>query len=69
MMFVLITTLVALIQLSRSNWMNSSGMDILLLNSVMSMGLIALSIYLVGVSLLEMLKTKKKAFQVQGSTL
>jgi carbon starvation protein len=69
MMFVLITTLVALVQLSRSNWINSKGIDILLLNSVMSMGLIALSIYLVGISLLEMLKKKKEAFQVASSGL
>jgi carbon starvation protein len=66
MMFVLITTLVALVQLSRSNWEKSVGVDILLLNSIMSMGLIALSIYLVGVSLFEMLKTKK-SLQASGS--
>jgi carbon starvation protein len=66
MMFVLITTLVALVQLSRSNWEKSVGLDILLLNSIMSMGLIGLSIYLVGVSLLEMLKTKK-TLQASGS--
>jgi len=64
MMFVLVTTLVALVQLSRSNWEKSVGLDILFLNSMMSLGLIALAIYLVGVSLLEMIKTKKKAFQV-----
>ncbi|MBA2405499.1 MAG: carbon starvation protein A [Bdellovibrionales bacterium] len=69
MMFVLVTTLVALVQLSRSNWEKSTGLDILLLNSLMSMGLIALSIYLVGVSLLEMLKTKNKFLVARSSAL
>ena len=68
MLFVLITTFVALTQLSRSNWEKSLGMDILLLNSVMSIGLIILSIYLVGVSMLEMLKTNRN-FQAADKTL
>lgn len=58
MVFVLITTLVALIQLARSNWEKSSGMDLLLVNSLTSIGLIMLSIYLVTVSLGKMLKTR-----------
>lgn len=58
MMFVLITTLVALIQLTRANWEKSAGVDISLLNSVMSLSLIVLSIYLVSVSLLKMLRKK-----------
>jgi carbon starvation protein len=68
MMFVLVTTLVALVQLCRSNWNKSAGIDILLLNSIMSMGLITLSIYLVGISLKEMLKTKKLNFQRNNNT-
>lgn len=62
MMFVLITTLVALVQLSRSNWEKSAGLDMLFMNSMMSMALITLAIYLVGISLMEILKTKNKAF-------
>lgn len=69
MMFVLITTLVALVQLSRDNWMKSTGLDIQLLNSIMSMGLIVLSIYLVGVSLLEMLKVKNKTLATNDNAL
>lgn len=69
MMFVLVTTLVALVQLSRSNWEKSIGLDIQLLNSMMSMGLIGLSIYLVGVSLMEMFKPKDKAFPAPSSAL
>ena len=68
MMFVLVTTLVALVQLCRSNWNKSAGIDILLLNSLMSMGLITLSIYLVGISLKEMLKTKRLNFQRNSNT-
>jgi carbon starvation protein len=68
MMFVLVTTLVALVQLCRSNWDKSAGIDILLLNSLMSMGLITLSIYLVGISLKEMLKTKKLNYQRNSNT-
>jgi carbon starvation protein len=58
MMFVLITTLVALVQLARSNWSKSLGLDISLLNSFMSVGLIILSIYLVGVAIIEFMKMK-----------
>ena len=61
MMFVLITTLVALTQLSRANWQKSTGMDISMLNSLMSMGLILLSIYLVGVAMMKMIKKKKNS--------
>jgi carbon starvation protein len=58
MMFVLITTLVALVQLARSNWIKSTGLDISLFNSVMSVGLVALSIYLVGLAIMEFIKVK-----------
>lgn len=59
MMFVLITTLVALVQLARSNWNKSTGLDISLLNSLMSVGLVTLSIYLVGIAMVEFMKVKK----------
>ncbi len=59
MLFVLITTLVALTQLSRANWQTSRGLDISLLNSLMSLGLILLSIYLVGIALFKIIKKKQ----------
>jgi carbon starvation protein len=59
MMFVLVTTFVALIQLSRSNWEKAQGADISLLNSILSMGLVVLSIYLVSVALKELFKARK----------
>jgi carbon starvation protein len=55
MIFVLITTLVALVQLVRANFAKSAGWDINLLNSFMSMGLILLALYLVGVAVKKML--------------
>ena len=59
MMFVLITTMVALIQLCRGNWEKSVGLDISLFNSFMSIGLIMLAIYLVAVGMMQMItKTK-----------
>jgi carbon starvation protein len=59
MMFVLITTMVALIQLCRGNWEKSVGLDISLFNSLMSIGLIMLAIYLVAVGMMQMItKTK-----------
>jgi carbon starvation protein len=47
MLFVLITTLVALIQLTRGYLEKSTGWDISIFNSIMSMMLIGLSLYLV----------------------
>lgn len=47
MLFVLITTLVALIQITRGNLATTNGWDISLINSVMSIFLIVLSLYLV----------------------
>ncbi|HXH74881.1 MAG TPA: carbon starvation CstA family protein [Bacteriovoracaceae bacterium] len=58
MAFVLVTTMVALIQLTRANLEKTSGLDISLVNSVMSIALIGLSIYLVGQGMLA-LRTKK----------
>jgi len=58
MIFVLITTLVALFQLARVNWEKSLGVDLSLMNSLMSLGLIILALYLVGSSLKEVLKQK-----------
>jgi carbon starvation protein len=47
MLFVLITTLVALIQITRNNFEKTSGLDFSLMNSMMSMFLILLAMYLV----------------------
>jgi carbon starvation protein len=58
MMFVLITTLVALIQLSRGNWEKSQGMDISLFNTIMALGLIGLATYLIFVAIM---KVRKKS--------
>lgn len=56
MVFVLITTLVALVQLARDYYEKSNGMDLSFFNSVMSISLIALSIYLVVQSILKVRK-------------
>jgi carbon starvation protein len=48
MLFVLLTTLVALIQITRSNLEKTSGLDFSLMNSVMSIFLILLALFLVG---------------------
>lgn len=47
MVFVLVTTLVALVQITRGNLTKSNGMDISLINSLMAIFLILLSLYLV----------------------
>lgn len=54
MAFVLITTMVALFQLVRSNFEKSSGMDISLWNGLVSLALMGLALYLVAVSLIRM---------------
>jgi carbon starvation protein len=54
MVFVLITTLVALVQLVRSNLEQSSGLDISLFNGLVSVALILLALYLVTVAALRM---------------
>ncbi len=65
MTFVLITTLVALIQLTRGNLAQSKGFDLPLLNSFLSLGLILLSLYLVFVTILKMKKTSLNSTQGQ----
>jgi carbon starvation protein len=47
MIFVLSTTLVALVQITRANFEKANGLDFSLINSVMSLLLIILSLYLV----------------------
>jgi carbon starvation protein len=54
MVFVLITTMVALVQLVRSNLAQSSGLDISLFNGLVSLALILLALYLVTVAALKM---------------
>ena len=55
MIFVLITTLVALIQITRSNLEKTTGLDFSLMNSLMSLFLILLALYLVFTALKKML--------------
>ncbi len=54
MIFVLATTLIALIQITRGNLAKTNGLDISLINSVVSISLILLSLYLVLVALKKM---------------
>lgn len=58
MIFVLVTTLVALFQLARLNWEKAQGLDLSFMNSLMSLSLILLALYLVGTSFKEVLKSK-----------
>jgi carbon starvation protein len=58
MIFVLITTLVALIQITRSNFEKTTGLDFSLMNSLMSLFLILLALYLVFTALKKMLVKK-----------
>ncbi len=58
MIFVLITTLVALIQITRGNLQKTNGIDISMINSVMSILLILLSLYLVVIALKKMTNSK-----------
>lgn len=58
MIFVLLTTMVALVQLVRSNFEKSSTVDIFLFNGVVSLALIALALYLVTVAALKMKRFK-----------
>jgi carbon starvation protein len=60
MIFVLVTTLVALFQLARVNWEKAQGLDLSFMNSLMSLSLILLALYLVGTSLKEVFKSKAK---------
>lgn len=61
MVFVLITTLVALVQITRGNLARTGGFDISMINSVMSILLIVLSLYLVLVALKKMAGVKNSA--------
>ncbi len=54
MAFVLVTTMVALFQLMRSNFEKTSGFDISLWNGIVSISLMGLALYLVGVAILKM---------------
>lgn len=58
MVFVLLTTLVALVQLTRGNLAKTNGLDISLINSLVSISLILLSLYLVIVALKKMKSNK-----------
>jgi carbon starvation protein len=56
MLFILVTTLVALIQLARNYWQKTEGLDLSLLNSLLSISLVALALYLVSTGVICMLK-------------
>ncbi len=56
MIFILSTTMVALIQILRSNFQKSSGLDLSLVNSVTSLLLVTLAGYLVVVAVRKVLK-------------
>lgn len=58
MIFVLVTTLVALIQITRSNLAKTNGLDFSMINSCMSILLIVLALYLVGTALRKMFVKK-----------
>ncbi len=61
MIFVLVTTLVALVQITRGNLEKTNGWDISLINSVVSISLILLSLYLVLIAFKKMLAVKNNA--------
>ena len=61
MLFVLSTTMVALVQLTRSNFEKSVGLDISLVNSGLAIGLVLLSLYLILVALGEFIKKPSPA--------
>lgn len=61
MIFVLVTTLVALVQITRGNLEKTNGWDISLINSVVSISLILLSLYLVLIAAKKMLAVKNNA--------
>lgn len=65
MIFVLVITLYALVQLTRSNYALANGFDIALFNSLMSLALVVLALYLVGVAFLH---TRRKPL-VTGDNL
>lgn len=53
MIFVLTTTIYALIQIARNNLTLSQGMDLAKMNSIVSISLVALALYLVGIAYLK----------------
>lgn len=59
MIFVLLTTLVALVQITRTNYNKAIGLDFSMLNSGMSLLLILLSLYLVLTAARKMIQSKK----------
>ncbi len=61
MVFVLITTLVALVQITRGNLAKTSGWDISMINSLMSIFLIVLALYLVLIAMKKMIAVKKNS--------
>lgn len=58
MIFVLVTTLVALVQITRGNIEKTNGFDISMINTIMSILLILLSLYLVVTALKKMMGIK-----------
>lgn len=58
MVFVLVTTLVALVQITRGNIEKTNGFDISMINTVMSIFLILLSLYLVVTAMKKMMGIK-----------
>ncbi|MBL7666275.1 MAG: carbon starvation protein A [Bacteriovoracaceae bacterium] len=58
MVFVLVTTLTALIQLTRANWHHSQGWDISRLNSLMSLSLVILALLLMVSALVKIKRSR-----------
>ncbi|MFN0057955.1 MAG: carbon starvation protein A [Planctomycetota bacterium] len=58
MLFVLVTTLYALVTLARTNFAKSKGLDLGLLNAICATALVLLAIYLVVTALLEFRNTR-----------
>lgn len=67
MIFVLSTTLVALFQLVRSNFLAAKGFDMALVNGITSLLLIVLALYLVIVAVAKMRNSSKGAMTLSGS--
>jgi carbon starvation protein len=67
MVFVLATTLVALVQITRGNLAKSNGLDLALMNSAMSLLLIVLALYLVLTAARTMLPSHKGAIAAKGA--
>ncbi len=67
MIFVLLTTLVALVQITRGNLAKSRGIDLSLMNSVVSILLIGLALYLVQTAAWRMLHGRKSALAMKSA--